>query len=77
MLYLRARFERHRRRLTLKDAAKLTKLTSTELSLIERGRLVPTEAQLGKMTAAYGVAANELLKQVESVENAPTSETTA
>jgi transcriptional regulator with XRE-family HTH domain len=67
MPYLRARYERQRRNLTLNSAAKLAKLTTMELSLIERGRLIPTTAQLAKLVAVYEVAAEDLLKQVDDV----------
>jgi transcriptional regulator with XRE-family HTH domain len=67
MVYLRARFERQRRKLTLKQAAALSKMTEYEVSIIETGRLIPTEAQLKKLAAAYGLPPEELLKQVDDV----------
>jgi len=67
MLYLRARFERQRRKLTLKQAAALARMTEQEVSFIENGRLRPTDAQLKKLAAAYELPPEELLKHVNDV----------
>jgi transcriptional regulator with XRE-family HTH domain len=42
-------------------------MTEYEVSIIENGRLIPTEAQLKKLAAAYELRPEELLKKVDDV----------
>ena len=66
---LRARFERQRRNWTLKQTAFFSTLTPTEISLIETGRLKPTDAQLAKLAHAFRIAPpSVLLKPVAVVD---------
>jgi hypothetical protein len=63
--YLRARLERQAADLNLKQASLLSGLTAAEISLIETGRLVPTQAQLEKLARVFPVSpASLLLKPV-------------
>src|SRR5947208_8796126 len=62
--FLRLRYERLARRLSLDKAGRLSGMTSAEVSLIENGRLVPSAQQLEKLAKAFHVPANVLLKPV-------------
>ena len=63
MLHLE--FERHRRRWSQGFLATLTGIRQPEISLIERGRLQPTDEQLERLARALNVAPpSALLKPV-------------
>ncbi|HLG59897.1 MAG TPA: helix-turn-helix transcriptional regulator [Vicinamibacterales bacterium] len=64
-LFLRVRYERQKRRLSIKNAGRLAGLTTAEISLIENGRPAPSPGQLEKLGKAYHVSpAAVLLKPV-------------
>ena len=60
----RLRYERKTRRLSQIGLGKAVRINQPDLSQIERGILVPTEAQLARLAAHFNVPAHELLKEV-------------
>jgi transcriptional regulator with XRE-family HTH domain len=61
---LRIRFERTNRRLSQTCVANVARIPQPALSAIEVGRLRPTPAQLQRLAAVFGVAPDDLLKDV-------------
>ena len=60
----RLRFERQNKRLSQTGVARVARIPQPTLSSIEIGRLKPTEAQLVRLAAVFGVAPDDLLKDV-------------
>jgi transcriptional regulator with XRE-family HTH domain len=50
--------------LTLTAFEALTRVNATDLSRIERGKLIPSAAQVEKLASALNISADELLKPV-------------
>jgi transcriptional regulator with XRE-family HTH domain len=73
---LRARFERQRRNWTLKQTAFFSTLTTAEISLIETGRLTPTDAQLEKLARAFRVSPPSVLLKPVAVSDPEEHEAT-
>ncbi len=63
-------YERKARKLSQMTLARAAGINQPDLSMIERGRLVPTEAQLARIAAALDLPAGELLKEVVVVREA-------
>lgn len=70
---LRIRFERIRRGWTQRQLSRLARVTQSDISLIEIGRLLPTQDELGRLALALDVATPaDLLRDVVAVEPGPT-----
>jgi len=61
--YLRAKFERHRLRLSQQDVAQRAHLAQTLVSAIENGRINPSSSELAALAEVFGVADPALLLQ--------------
>jgi transcriptional regulator with XRE-family HTH domain len=60
----RLKYERKARRLSQQALARDVQLNQPEISLIERGRMIPTAEQLSRLSVVLNVPASELLKDV-------------
>ena len=67
----RLKYERKQRRQSQQTLARLVGLNQPDLSQIERGILIPTPVQLQRISEAYGIAPDDLLKEVVFVEHRP------
>jgi transcriptional regulator with XRE-family HTH domain len=66
---LRIRYERTLiRKLTQNEVGVLARIPQPVVSSIEIGRLKPTEKQLARLAAVFGVAPDDLLKDVVVME---------
>jgi transcriptional regulator with XRE-family HTH domain len=61
---LRLKFERQNKQLPQMRIARLARIAQPVISQIERGRLVPTPAQLARLADVFGVKPEDLLKDV-------------
>lgn len=61
--YLRAKFERHRLRLSQQDVALRAHLAQTTVSAIENGRVNPTTSELAALAEVFGIADPSALLQ--------------
>jgi transcriptional regulator with XRE-family HTH domain len=61
---LRLRFERTNRRLSQKGLGALAGMPQHFVSFFEIGRMVPTDAELQRLSKVLGVPAEDLLKDV-------------
>jgi transcriptional regulator with XRE-family HTH domain len=61
---LRLKFERSNRKVSQTAVAQAARIPQPTLSSIEIGRLKPTEAQLERLAAVFGVAPDDLLTDV-------------
>jgi transcriptional regulator with XRE-family HTH domain len=61
---LRLRYERFRRGLSQAGIAAAARVPQPMVSLIERGRLVPTPAQLTRLAAVLDIPPDDLLRDV-------------
>jgi transcriptional regulator with XRE-family HTH domain len=68
-LFLRVRYERLRRRLSIKNAGRLAGLTTAEISLLESGRLTPSPSQMARLGKAYQVEPASLLFKPVSIQD--------
>ena len=75
--FLRARYERLARHLTQAQLATLTGLHSSEVSLIENGRLVPSPQQLDKLAKVFGITPASVLLKPVSIKDDPEEEVEA
>ena len=65
---LRVKYERLARGWDQHQTAAVARIHQPTLSLIERGRFIPTPDQLDRLARAFNVSASELLKPVRVVE---------
>ncbi len=63
-MYLRAKFERHRRRMSQQDVAIRSRINQATVSAIENGRVNPSAAELAALSKVFGVAPELLMKPV-------------
>jgi transcriptional regulator with XRE-family HTH domain len=61
---LRLKFERQNRQQSQMRVASVARIAQSVLSQIERGRLVPTDDELQRLAAVFGVPPDDLLKDV-------------
>jgi transcriptional regulator with XRE-family HTH domain len=61
---------RQERRWTLVHLAKLTGMNATYLGIVERGENVPTLTTILRVAEALGVAASDLVREVEQARTA-------
>jgi transcriptional regulator with XRE-family HTH domain len=54
--YLRAKFERHRLRLSQQTVGQRADLPQTLVSAIENGRVNPTDSELAALAEVFGIA---------------------
>ena len=66
---LRLRFERTHRRLSQAAVSEAADIAQPTLSLIERGRIVPTSEELRRLAAVFRVEPGELLRDVAMLES--------
>ncbi len=64
LLLTRLRYERQHRKHSQKYLALAAGLNQPDLSMIERGILIPSPQQLERLAAVYDVAPGDLLKEV-------------
>ena len=60
----RLKFERMARSLSQTSVAAVARIPQPALSQIERGRLLPTTAQMERLSAALNLSPDDLLKEV-------------
>lgn len=61
---LRIRFERQNKHLSQRRVGRAARIPQPTLSSIEIGRLKPTEAQLARLAAVFGVKPDDLLRDI-------------
>lgn len=66
---LRLKHERLRRGLTQDTVGVAARISQPTVALIEKGRLIPTAAQLDRLAAIFHISHDALLKPVEIVED--------
>jgi transcriptional regulator with XRE-family HTH domain len=61
---LRLQFERNNRHISQAALGRATRIAQPHISLIEQGRLIPTNAQLARLGAFFGLPPHQLMKDV-------------
>jgi ribosome-binding protein aMBF1 (putative translation factor) len=65
---LRIEFERRQRGWSQRDLAHVSRVSQQEISLIERGRLIPTDEQASRLARTLQVRGGDLLATVRSAD---------